>query len=322
MNYHSPILIVNGEPNSIFLEILFKSIRSIKIKSPIILISSEKILTKQMKKLNFKKKIKLINKEDFYLQKLDNNSINLINVDYNQKKAFEKISKKSNKFINKSFQIAFEIIKKRKISKLINGPISKKNFLGKKYLGVTEYISHKFSNKNTCMLIYNKKLSVSPITTHLPIKKVTKSINKNLIEEKISLINNFYKKKFGFFPKIAVLGLNPHCESVHRFNEDEKIIKPLINNLKKTYNVTGPLPADTVFIKSIRSKFDVIVGMYHDQVLAPIKTIYEYDAINITLGLPFLRISPDHGPNYEMIGKNKSDPQSLIDAIKFLDKIK
>ena len=320
MNYHSPILIVNGEPNSIFLEILFKSIRSIKIKSPIILISSEKILTKQMKKLNFKKKIKLINKEDFYLQKLDNNSINLINVDYNQKKAFEKISKKSNKFINKSFQIAFEIIKKRKISKLINGPISKKNFLGKKYLGVTEYISHKFSNKNTCMLIYNKKLSVSPITTHLPIKKVTKSINKNLIEEKISLINNFYKKKFGFFPKIAVLGLNPHCESVHRFNEDEKIIKPLINNLKKTYNVTGPLPADTVFIKSIRSKFDVIVGMYHDQVLAPIKTIYEYDAINITLGLPFIRISPDHGPNESMIGKNQSNPLSLIRALKFLDK--
>ena len=320
MNYHSPILIVNGEPNSIFLEILFKSIRSIKIKSPIILISSEKILTKQMKKLNFKKKIKLINKEDFYLQKLDNNSINLINVDYNQKKAFEKISKKSNKFINKSFQIAFEIIKKRKISKLINGPISKKNFLGKKYLGVTEYISHKFSNKNTCMLIYNKKLSVSPITTHLPIKKVTKSINKNLIEEKISLINNFYKKKFGFFPKIAVLGLNPHCESVHKFNEDEKIIKPLINNLKKTYNVTGPLPADTVFIKSIRSKFDVIVGMYHDQVLAPIKTIYEYDAINITLGLPFIRISPDHGPNESMIGKNQSNPLSLIRALKFLDK--
>ena len=320
MNYHSPILIVNGEPNSIFLEILFKSIRSIKIKSPIILISSEKILTKQMKKLNFKKKIKLINKEDFYLQKLDNNSINLINVDYNQKKAFEKISKKSNKFINKSFQIAFEIIKKRKISKLINGPISKKNFLGKKYLGVTEYISHKFSNKNTCMLIYNKKLSVSPITTHLPIKKVTKSINKNLIEEKISLINNFYKKKFGFFPKIAVLGLNPHCESVHRFNEDEKIIKPLINNLKKTYNVTVPLPADTVFIKSIRSKFDVIVGMYHDQVLAPIKTIYEYDAINITLGLPFIRISPDHGPNESMTGKNQSNPLSLIRALKFLDK--
>ena len=319
MNY-SPILLVNGEPNSVFLEIFFKSLKSQKIKSPLILISSKNILTKQMRKLKFQKKIKLLNHKNFHLQKLDNKTINLIDIKFSQKKAFEKISKKSNKFIEKSFQIAFEIIKKRKINKLINGPVSKKHFLGGKYLGITEYISQKFIKKQTCMLIYNRELSVSPVTTHLPLKLVTNNINRKLISEKINLINNFYKKNLGFFPKFAVLGLNPHCESTHKFNDDEKIIKPLINNLKKKYKISGPISADTIFIKNIRNKFDVILGMYHDQVLAPMKTIYEYDAINITLGLPFIRISPDHGPNEKMLGKNISNPLSLIRAIKFLDK--
>tara|TARA_B100001057_G_scaffold389787_1_gene397614 strand:- start:41 stop:556 length:516 start_codon:yes stop_codon:yes gene_type:complete len=170
------------------------------------------------------------------------------------------------------------------------------------------------------MLIFNEKLSVSPITTHLPLKFVTKKINRKIIIEKITLINNFYKNKLKLKPRIAILGLNPHCESVDKFNEDEKIIKPAIKFLMKKYNVSGPFPADTIFLKNNRKNFDVIVGMYHDQVLTPIKTLYEYDAINITLGLPFVRISPDHGPNQSMLGKNKSNPLSLLKAIKFLDK--
>ncbi len=319
MNY-SPILIVGGEPNSIFLEIFFKTLKLKKIKSPIILISSKEILRKQMKKFNFKKKIKLLNFKNFQNKKLNNKSINLIDIEFNQKKTFEKISNKSNKFIENSFLMAFRIIKEKNIYKFINGPISKKNFLNKKFLGITEYISKKFSVKENCMLIYNKNLSVSPITTHLPIKQVAKKINKKIITQKVTLINNFYKKNLGFSPKIALLGLNPHCESIHKYNEDEKIIKPVVKKLNKKFKISGPYPADTIFIKNIRKKFDVIVGMYHDQVLTPIKTLYEYDAINITLGLPFIRISPDHGPNEKMLGKNLSNPLSLIQAINFLDK--
>ena len=89
---------------------------------------------------------------------------------------------------------------------------------------------------------------------------------------------------------------------------------------KKNYLVFGPFSADTMFLSQNRSKFDVILGMYHDQVLTPIKTLMEYDAINITLGLPFIRISPDHGPNEKMLGKNISNPLSLMRAISFLDK--
>ena len=319
MNY-SPILIVSGEPNSVFLELFFKILKKDKIKSPIILISSKKLLTLQMQKLEFKKKIKLLQISKLKSYKLDNKTINLIDVEYNPGKTFEKISKKSNIFIKNSFDLAFQIIKKNNIHKFINGPISKKQFLKNKFLGITEYISEKFKANNTCMLIYNETLSVCPITTHLPLKLVSKKINKKIISKNISLVNNFYEKKFNIKPRIAILGLNPHCESVHKYNEDEKIIKPTIQYLKNRYNVSGPYPADTIFLKNNRKKFDVIIGMYHDQVLTPLKTLFEYDAINITLGLPFLRVSPDHGPNETMLGKNLSNPLSLSRAIKFLDK--
>ena len=316
----SSILIVGGEPNSIFLEIYFKILKTKKIKPPLILISSKKLLEMQMKKFKFKKKIKVLDSSKIHNYNLNNNSINLINIEYNTTNSFEKISKKSNFFIQNSFKTAFQILKKYKINKFINGPISKKSFLNNKFLGITEYISKEFSTKKTCMLIYNNSLSVCPVTTHLPLKLVTKSINKKNITEKVFLINNFYKKKFGFKPRIGILGLNPHCESIHKYNEDEKIIKPTIKYLKKKYKVSGPHSADTIFLKNNRKNYDVILGMYHDQVLTPLKTIFEYDAINITLGLPFDRISPDHGPNEKMLGKNTSNPLSLLRAIQFLEK--
>ena len=142
-----------------------------------------------------------------------------------------------------------------------------------------------------------------------------------LIKEKVMLINNFYKKNMGFIPKIGVAGLNPHCESILKLNEDIKIVSPTIKNLKKKgFQIYGPFPADTLFLKQNRIKYDVILGMYHDQVLTPLKTLKEYDAINITLGLPFYRISPDHGPNIKMFNQNLSTPISLIKAIQFLDR--
>ena len=170
------------------------------------------------------------------------------------------------------------------------------------------------------MIIYNKKLAVSPLTTHIPIKFITKRVNKTNIIDKVKVIDNFWKNKFKKKVKLAITGLNPHCESIAKFNEDKKIILPVVEFLKKSdYNIEGPFAADTIFIKNNRKRFDLIIGMYHDQVLTPIKTLFEYDAINITAGLPFIRVSPDHGPNVSMMGKNMSNALSLIQAIKFLD---
>ena len=321
MSYKKPILIVDGQPKSIFLEIFFKSIKKIKVKSPIILIASSKLVLLEMKKQKIKKKLKLLNYSNINFNNLNNLNINLIDINNNLKSTKSKIFSQSNKYINQNLKMAFDLIKKYKINKFINGPIDKKKFFNKKYLGMTEYISKKFNSKKNVMLIYNKNLSVCPITTHLPIKYVAKSINSKIIKEKVFLIDSFYENQFKFKPKIALLGLNPHCESIDNYNEDEKILRPVVKYLKnKNILIFGPFSADTIFLTQNRFKYDVIVGMYHDQVLTPIKTLYEYDAINITLGLPFIRISPDHGPNENMFGKNKSNPLSLIRAISFLDK--
>ena len=316
---YKPIIIVAGEPNSIFFELFFKVIKK-KIKSPIILIASKKLIIKQAKILKTKINFNAINETEVIKKKKKLKKINLIDVEFNQSSGFGKITSKSNDYINSCFDIAIELLKNNISNKFVNGPISKKNFLKKKFNGITEYLAHRTNINKFAMIIYNKDLSVCPLTTHLPIKYVNKKINKLEIINKVKLIDNFWKKKFGKQVKIGVTGLNPHCESIDSFNEDKKIILPTIKKLKKLkYNIEGPLAADTIFLKNNRKKFDLIIGMYHDQVLTPIKTLFEYDAINITIGLPFIRVSPDHGPNESMLGKNKSNYLSLLNSIKFLD---
>tara|TARA_B100000787_G_scaffold26943_1_gene17817 strand:- start:531 stop:1496 length:966 start_codon:yes stop_codon:yes gene_type:complete len=317
-----PIIIVCGEPNSVFLEIFFKSIKTYDFKSPLIVIASKKLVQQQMKKLGFVFEINTIDKKFHNFNKLNNKKINLINVEYKFNNCFEKISNKSNNYIKKSFEVALKIIHQNNLSKFINGPISKQHFLKGKTLGITEYLQKKTkTTNNVAMLIFNKKFSVSPLTTHLALRDVHKHISKKKIYSHARLIIDFYKKNFNKKPKIAITGLNPHCESNFKNSEEKTIIIPAIKNLKsKNINIDGPFPADTIFIKDHLKNYNVIIGMYHDQVLSPMKALFNFDAINITLGLPFIRISPDHGPNFSMLGKNLSDPKSLIKALKFLDK--
>ena len=317
-----PILIIAGEPYGVFSEIFFKTLKKKIIKTPIILIASKELISRQMKKLGYNFNFKLIDKNLNQFRYIDNRMINIINVDFKFKKTFDKISDKSNNYIQECFKIALKVIQNNEYSGLINGPISKKNLLKDKFLGITEYLAVKTNKENKiAMLIYNKKLSVSPISTHLPLKDVHKNISKQKIINQINLIVNFYKKNFKKNPKIAITGLNPHCESNYKSSEEKKIIEPAIKYLlKKKNKVYGPFAADTIFMKEQSKNYDVVVGMYHDQVLSPLKSLFGFNAINITLGLPFIRISPDHGPNYSMLGKNISDPKSLIEALKFLDK--
>ena len=319
MKNYKPIIIVAGEPNSIFFEIFFKVIKK-KIKSPIILIASKKIIMKQAKILKEKISFNITNEFEIIKKKDNLKKINLIDIDFKQVSGFDKITTKSNNYIASCFDVAIKLLKNNVSNKFINGPISKKTFLKKKYNGITEYLAKKTNTKKFAMIIYNNKLSVCPLTTHLPIKYVSKKINQLEIIDKVKLINKFWKEKFKKQIKIGVTGLNPHCESIDSFNEDKIIILPAIKKLQKLkYNIEGPLAADTIFLKNNRKKFNLIIGMYHDQVLTPIKTLFEYDAINITVGLPFIRVSPDHGPNESMLGKNKSNYTSLFNSIKFLD---
>lgn len=314
------ILIVLGEPYSTFSEILGKYfIKNKTFKKKIILIGNLKLLEKQLKKLNYYFPLNCIN----HLDEAKKTKVNIINIEFNHNKIFTKISEKSNNYIKKSFDKSLEILSENsKDCILINGPISKKNFLKKKYIGITEYLSKKTKSKNEVMLIYNEEISISPLTTHIPLKHVYKKVSKIKICTSILKIKEFYKKIFKKKIHFAVLGLNPHCESTDKFSEEEKIIYPAIKYLKKKgLKVDGPFSADTFFLKQNLDKYDVVLGMYHDQVLTPIKTLFNFNAINITIGLPFIRISPDHGPNSKMLGKNLSDPSSFYYAMRFVEKL-
>ena len=173
------------------------------------------------------------------------------------------------------------------------------------------------------MLIYNKSLSVSPITTHIPLSQVNKKISQYNIIKKVKIINNFYKKIFNKKPNFAILGLNPHNFSSSTKSEEKIIITKAIKRLTKmNIKVSGPIAPDSSFMISKKYKFDVIIGMYHDQVLTPFKALYKYDAINITLGLPYIRVSPDHGVAENIVGKKVANPKSLIESIKLFNYLK
>lgn len=321
MNY-KPLLIVLGEPRSVFIEIFLKAYKKLRkiIKRPIILIGSAKLFKKQLNYFNYKYNINEIIEENIKLVK-NNKNINIINIDLDVKNPFQKIFNNSNDYIENSFNTAIKLLKKKQAIGLLNGPISKKKFLKKSFSGITEYLKHKTSSNNVAMIIYNKQLSVSPITTHIPIKFVNKKITKDTIKDKIKLINKFYKKFLNKNPNIAVLGLNPHCETIDNYSEEDKIILPSIKNLRRNgIKISGPYSADTFFISPNYRKFDLVIGMYHDQVLTPIKSIFKFNAINITAGLPFIRVSPDHGPNEKMISKNTSNPTSIIKSILFFER--
>ena len=317
---NSFIIIVMGEPYSTFSEIIGKYfVKNKKFKKKIVIIGNKKLLNSQLKLLNYK----IIFNEIKNLDDAKKDTLNIINTKFNFKKTFSKISNLSNKYIEDSFRKFLEITKNYKDRfVLINGPISKKTFLKKKYSGITEYLSKKTKSKNEIMLIFNDTLSVSPLTTHIPLKDVNKNIKKSKIYKNIFNLKKFYKKVLKRKLNCAILGLNPHCETTDKFSEEDKIIIPAIKYIKsRGINVDGPFSADTFFQKKNIDKYNLVVGMYHDQVLTPIKTLYNFEAINITVGLPFIRISPDHGPNAEMIGKNTSNPSSFFYAMKFAENI-
>ena len=314
------IVLVGGDPNSINSEIIYKCWKKLpnKIKKRIILISNYKLLKDQFKKLNYN--IKLSNEQNlFKLNK--SNELKILNIKLDYKDPFKVPLKSAKPFVLKSLDLAHKLALNKQIAGIINCPINK-NLLGNKKIGVTEYLANKcLVKKNSeVMIIRNKELMISPITTHLDIRSISNKINKKLIITKINVINSWFKKTFKRQPVIAVLGLNPHNAELRKNSEEKKIIIPAIKNLKKSgFKLDGPLSSDTIFINNYKN-YDLIVGMYHDQILGPFKALYKFDAINLTLGLKYIRVSPDHGVAVDRINKKTSSAVSLIKCFDYIDK--
>ena len=313
--------IISGEPNSINSEIIAKSwIRlNKKLRSKFFVIGNFEILKKQLNKIRIK--IPIIKLNNFNEIK-QTKSLQVLDIPLKFKNPFEVSKKNNSNYIKQSLNLAHKLALNKDIYGFINCSVDKRS-LGKNNLGVTEYLSKKNKLMNSeVMMIYNKNLSVVPLTTHVNIKDINKKLKFKFIEKKINTLNSYYSRLFKKKPTIAVLGLNPHNAELKANSEEKKIILPLVKKLKrKKIKIFGPFSADTIFIDQ-NNKFDVIIGMYHDQVLAPFKALFGFDAINITLGLKYIRISPDHGTAKDIINKRKANPKSLLEAIIFISKIK
>ena len=241
------IILFSGDPNSINTEILFKSWKKISksLKKKIYLISNYNLILDQSKKLNFSFKI---SKAKNINDKKNEFSLKILDVNLNYKNPFDVNFKDSSKFVNKSLDLAHKLSLDKNVLGLINCPIDKKLLL-KKNIGVTELLSKKCNvrNNSEVMLIRNKKFAVSPITTHINIKNVSKNIKSKIIISKILTIHKFYRKFFKKIPKIGILGLNPHNAEMQINSEEKKIIIPSIRTLKKRgINLIGPLVSDTL----------------------------------------------------------------------------
>ena len=204
----------------------------------------------------------------------------------------------------------------KEYSALVTGPINKKiiNDYGFEFSGHTEFLADISNTKNVVMLLANSKLKVALLTTHLPLSKVSESITSKKIIETTKILNDSLKKLWKIKnPKIGILGLNPHAgEGGFLGNEEIEIIEPAIRTLhQENLEIDGPISADTAFLEEKLKKYDAYLAMFHDQGLPVLKSMGFGDSVNITLGLPFTRISVDHGTAYELAGKNKADPSSF-----------
>jgi len=220
---------------------------------------------------------------------------------------------------------ALDLIKTGAADALITAPVNKYAITkaGFSFSGHTEYLAKSAKAHNFAMMLIGGPLRVVLVTRHIPLKKVPHKLTTHEVFETLRLTYEFLKKDFGILhPKIAVCGLNPHSgEGMTLGNEEVKIIQPAINRAMRFAKVIGPLSADTLFYSAQKGNFDAVVAMYHDQGLIPLKMLALHQAVNVTLGLGFVRTSPDHGTAYDIAGKNKANPGSMIEAIKLAVKL-
>ena len=317
-----------GEPGGIGPDLIIQLCTSkfwTDIKLPIVCLADPKLLADRANKLN--KKIKLTHICD--LKNLQTNKKSHIQVLCVAKCNYlkpGKLYKSNSDYVLQNLDFAIANALNDKKTALVTGPISKENIISinKKFKGHTEYIQKKTASDDVLMLLGSDRLKVALATTHLPLKNVAKAITKKLIISKAKILNDELKNKFKIKnPKIILLGLNPHAGEGGKIGSEEKdILIPAVKELRrKKINISYPRSADTAFTKKILNETDAYLGMYHDQVLPVIKALSFGSTTNITLGVPIIRTSVDHGVALDIAGTTKSDTSSLKEAIRIAKKI-
>ena len=285
---------------------------TIIISDPTLLIDSASRLKKKIK-LNI---LKNVESKTYSGEKI----INVLPVKLNVKNNPGKLNPGNSEYVINTIKMAASLCLEKKVKCMVTGPISKSvlNDGGFKISGHTEFLA-KICKSKSVMMLMNSYMKVALHTTHVPLKNVNRYITKSSLIDTIEIINKDLKKKFNINnPKILVTGLNPHAgEDGLLGNEDQNIIKHVVKTMRKrNIRVDGPMPADTAFIKKNIKEYDIILTMYHDQGLPVIKFNNFKKTVNVTLGLPIIRVSVDHGTALDLVGTGKIDTSSFLEAIK------
>ena len=312
------IAITLGDPGGIGPDICVMMAQS-HINRNHIVITDPKLLAESSKKLKIKISINTL--DTLASQTVSGlGVINVYPIKLNTKNKPGCMNPKNASFVIETIKTAANGCQDKYFDAMVTGPISKSvlNEGGFKISGHTEYLA-KLCKSKSIMMLMNDRLKVTLQTIHIPLNKVTKEISISKIIEKIKIINSDLKSKFGLKkPRILICGLNPHAGEDGLLGKEEiKIIKPAVVSLRKmNINIDGPVPADTAFIKKFTNKYDVIHTMYHDQGLPVIKYDDFSKTTNVTLGLPIIRVSVDHGTATDLVGTGNVDISSFTQAIK------
>ncbi|SOS75145.1 4-hydroxythreonine-4-phosphate dehydrogenase [Tenacibaculum piscium] len=307
-----------GDINGIGIEIILKTFedkRMLDFCTPVIF-ASNRLISYHKKNLKLHNTIFGINS----LDKIADTKINLMN-SWSEEVKIElgKSTEIGGKYAYKSLEAATNALRNNQIDVLLTAPISKENIQSEEFNfpGHTEYLEENLEGKSL-MILMSDTLRVGLITGHIPISKVSESITPALIKEKVDIMYHSLKQDFSITkPKIAILGLNPHCGD-HGIigDEDDVIIRPTIAEIKESGKlVFGPYAADGFFGSETYKKFDGVLAMYHDQGLAPFKALSFGNGVNFTAGLNKVRTSPDHGTGFDIAGKNNANPSSFKEAL-------
>lgn len=309
-----------GDVNGIGPEIIIKTLedsRLLKLFTPVIY-GNHKIINRYKRLLNI---------EEIQIQPCRSASaaiprkINMLNCweqDYEIKPG--ELDPEAGKLAWESLKKAASDLKSGEIQALVTAPIHKANMPKEEFPfpGHTEFFAQLGGIKESLMLMVSEQLRVALATVHIPLEKVSGQLNRNLIFNRLTELEKCLFRDFVVkFPKIAVLALNPHGgESGKMGSEEEAVIGPVIKEWReKGKHVFGPFPADGFFASGQFSKYDGILAMYHDQGLIPFKVLAGYGGVNYSAGLPFIRVSPDHGTGFDIAGKNLANPDSMRNAI-------
>jgi len=310
-----------GDPAGIGPEVCVKAVSSSEVNhaaNPIIIGDAQYIenaarLIKNNSKINAIQKI-----EDAVFKNWIINVLDLNNVPANLAKG--QVSAAAGKAAVEYVFKAIELAKEKKIDAITTGPINKEAIhkAGYKYHGHTEILAEKTGTKNFCMLFVSPEIWVLLVTTHLPLKSVSQALKTSKILEKIKLANDFMTRVNKKSPRIGVAGLNPHAGEGGIFGTEEKtIIRPAVEKAKALgIKIEGPVSPDAIFNLAKANLFDLVVAMYHDQGLIPLKLLAFNKSVNVTIGLPFVRTSVDHGTGFDIAGRGYANPSSMIEAIK------